>query len=75
MKLNFSKNLLNMFPSSISSKYSLTAFNASSGPLTLKVMLIVALIFVPIVIVYQFFVYKYFSGKITEKDLDYEEAY
>ena len=65
----------NMFPSSISSKFSLTAFNASSSPLTLKVMLVVALIFVPIVIVYQFFVYKYFSGKITDKDLDYEEAY
>jgi len=38
-------------------------------------MLVVALIFVPIVIVYQFFTYKMFSGKLTEKDLDYDEAY
>jgi len=65
----------NMFPSSINPEYSLTAFNSSSSPLTLKLMLIVALIFVPIVIVYQFFVYKYFNYKVTEKDLEYEEAY
>jgi cytochrome bd-type quinol oxidase subunit 2 len=65
----------NMFPSTINPKYSLTAFNASGSPLTLKIMLVVALIFVPIVIVYQFFTYKMFSGKLTEKDLDYDEAY
>lgn len=65
----------NMFPSTINRSYSLTAFNASGSPLTLKIMLVVALIFVPIVIVYQFFTYKMFSGKLTEKDLEYEEAY
>ncbi len=65
----------NMFPSSINSKFNLTAFNASSSPLTLKLMLIVALIFVPIVVAYQIYVYKMFSGKVTEKDLEYDEAY
>ncbi len=64
-----------MFPSSIKNEYSITAFNGSSSALTLKVMFIVAIIFVPIVIVYQFFVYKYFSGKITKDDLEYEESY
>ncbi len=65
----------NMFPSTINQQFSLTAFNASGSPLTLKVMLIVAIIFVPIVIVYQFFTYKLFSGKLTEKDLEHDEAY
>ena len=66
---------LNMFPSSIDPQYSLTAFNASSSPLTLKIMLVVALIFVPIVLVYQVWAYHLFSDKITEKDLALEEYY
>jgi len=65
----------NMFPSSISPEYSLSAHNASSSPLTLKIMLIVALIFVPIVIAYQVWAYTLFKGKVTQGDLDYEEAY
>ena len=39
--------------SSLNPEWSLTIFNASSTPYTLKVMTIVALIFVPIVLVYQ----------------------
>lgn len=65
----------NMFPSSIDAQYSLTAHNASSSPLTLKIMLIVVLIFIPIVIGYQIWAYKLFSGKIGAEDLDHEEAY
>jgi cytochrome d ubiquinol oxidase subunit II len=38
-------------------------------------MLGVALTFVPIVIAYQFWVYKTFSHTLTAKDLEYEEAY
>lgn len=64
-----------MFPSTLDPKFSLTAHNASSSPLTLKIMLVVALIFVPIVLVYQAWAYKTFSGKITEKDLGYDESY
>ncbi len=65
----------NMFPSSIDPKYSLTAFNASSSPLTLKIMLTVVLIFIPIVIGYQLWTYSLFRHKVTEEDLLHEEAY
>ena len=65
----------NMFPSNLNPAYSLTAHNASSSPLTLKIMLTVALIFVPIVLVYQIWAYILFKGKITKDDLNYEEAY
>lgn len=65
----------NMFPSSISPDYTLTSFNASSSPLTLKIMLIVAVLLVPVVIAYQSWTYNLFKGKVTEEDLSYEEAY
>jgi cytochrome bd ubiquinol oxidase subunit II len=57
-----------LIPSSIDAASSLTAFNSSSGPYTLKLMAIVALVFVPIVIVYQFLVYRFFRAKLTESD-------
>jgi cytochrome d ubiquinol oxidase subunit II len=63
-----------MFPSSINPSFSLTAHNASSSPLTLKIMLVVALIFVPIVLAYQIWAYNLFRGKVTEEDLAYEEG-
>jgi cytochrome bd ubiquinol oxidase subunit II len=65
----------NLFPSSIDPAFNLTAMNASSSPLTLKIMLVVVIIFVPIVLAYQFWAYKLFSGKVTEEDLSLEEAY
>lgn len=65
----------NLFPSSIDPKHSLTAMNASSSPLTLKIMLTVVVIFVPIVLAYQIWAYHLFSDKIDESDLAYEEAY
>jgi cytochrome bd ubiquinol oxidase subunit II len=43
---------------------SLTIANASSSPLTLKVMLIIAAIGVPIVLAYTAWTYKIFSGKV-----------
>ncbi len=64
-----------MFPSSINSEYSLTAFNASSSPLTLKIMLMVVLIFIPIVLAYQIWAYKLFSSKLNEQNLYNDEAY
>ncbi len=64
----------NMFPSSIKAKYSLTAFNASSSPLTLKIMLIVVVLFIPIVLAYQIYAYNLFKGTITDEDLA-EEGY
>jgi cytochrome d ubiquinol oxidase subunit II len=62
----------NLLPSSLDPAYSLTAFNSSSSPLTLKIMLGVALTFVPIVIAYQVWVYHLFRGKVKEEDLAYE---
>lgn len=65
----------NMFPSNMDPAFSLTAHNASSSPLTLKIMLVVVLIFVPIVLIYQAWTYNLFKDKITKEDLTYEEAY
>jgi cytochrome d ubiquinol oxidase subunit II len=56
-----------LFPDLIRSRLdpesSLTIFNASSSPYTLKVMTIVAVIIVPVVIAYQAWVYRVFRGK------------
>jgi cytochrome bd ubiquinol oxidase subunit II len=65
----------NLYPSSIDSAATLTAFNSSSSPLTLKIMLVVALIFVPIVIAYQTWVYFKFKDKVTDEELGSEESY
>lgn len=65
----------NLFPSSLNPAYNLTIYNSSSSPLTLKIMLGVALFFVPIIIIYQAWVYNMFKHKVTEEDLIYEEAY
>jgi cytochrome d ubiquinol oxidase subunit II len=59
----------NLIPSNIDQAYSLTAFNSSSSPYTLKVMLMVVVIFVPIVIAYQIWSYKIFSAPVTEEEL------
>ncbi len=65
----------NLFPSSMDKAYSLTALNASASPMTLKIMLIVVILFVPVAIAYQVWAYRLFSGKVTVEDLDEEEAY
>lgn len=64
-----------MFPSSLNPAYDLTAHNASSSPLTLKIILVVVIVFVPIVIAYQIWAYSLFKGKITKDVLADEEAY
>ena len=65
----------NLFPSSLDPSYSLTAFNAASSPLTLKIMLVVVILFIPLVIVYQTWTYLMFKDKLTKNDLAYDEAY
>lgn len=52
-----------LLPSSIDPAYSVTIEAAASSPYTLKIMLAVALVFVPIVIAYQGWVYRLFRGK------------
>jgi cytochrome d ubiquinol oxidase subunit II len=58
-----------MFPrvmiSSTDPAYSLTIYNASSSQYTLSVMSVIALIFVPIVLVYQGWTYYMFRKRIT----------
>jgi cytochrome d ubiquinol oxidase subunit II len=60
-----------MFPrvmiSTIDPAYSLTIYTASSSPYTLKVMSIVALIFVPVVLIYQGWSYWIFRKRIEAK--------
>jgi cytochrome d ubiquinol oxidase subunit II len=51
---------------------SMTAGNASSSPLTLKIMFIMAVIGVPIVAGYTIWVYKMFWGKV---DVDHESSH
>lgn len=60
----------NLLPSSLDAAYSLTIYNAASSPLTLKIMLTVVLIFVPLVIAYQLWAYKLFSHTIVEEQAE-----
>lgn len=64
-----------LLPSSINPAYSITIHNGASSPLTLQIMLGVALTFVPIVILYQLWMYRQFSHKVTDVELGYDEAY
>ena len=65
---------LHLYPrlmvSSLNPEWSLTIQNSSSSPYTLQVMTIVALIFVPIVLVYQGWTYWVFRKRITHKPED-----
>jgi len=54
--------------SSLNPEWSLTVFNASSTPYTLKIMTIVAVIFVPIVLLYQGWTYYIFRKRVTTKE-------
>lgn len=65
-----------MFPrvliSTLNPEWSLTIYNASSSPYTLKIMTIIALTLVPIVLLYQGWNYWIFKKRITSgKDLEY----
>lgn len=58
--------------SSLNNDWSLTIYNASSTPYTLKVMSIIALIFVPIVLIYQGWTYWVFRKRVThDSHLEY----
>jgi cytochrome d ubiquinol oxidase subunit II len=66
--------LVGLFPALIPSRMdpaaSLTITNSSSGQYTLRLMAIVALVFVPIVVVYQLLVYRFFRSKTTRKEIE-----
>lgn len=57
--------------SSLDPRFSLTIYNASSSPYTLKVMSFVALMFVPLVLAYQAWSYWVFRARVTRKHLEY----
>lgn len=61
----------NLFPSSLDPAFSLTAMNASSSPLTLKIMLGVVLLLIPLVIAYQVWAYITFSHKVETEEFTY----
>ncbi|MEW6586910.1 MAG: cytochrome d ubiquinol oxidase subunit II [Nitrospirota bacterium] len=66
----------NLIPSGLDQNYSLTIFNSSSSIYTLKIMTVVALIFVPIVIAYQIWVYRVFRRRLDVHEvLADKEAY
>jgi cytochrome d ubiquinol oxidase subunit II len=60
-----------MVPSSLDLACSLTIYNASSTPRALTVMLIIALIALPIMLVYTAYLYKIFAGKVVATEEGY----
>jgi len=58
-----------ILPSSVDPRSSLTVWDASSSHLTLFVMLVVTVIFMPIILLYTAWVYKVLWGKVTEDDV------
>ena len=53
----------------------MTVANSSSSPLTLKIMLAVALTFVPMVIAYQVWVHFLFKERLSDDEVAYEETH
>jgi cytochrome d ubiquinol oxidase subunit II len=64
----------NLIPSSLDPLFSLSIYNSSSSAYTLRIMTLVAFIFVPIVIAYKIWVYRIFRGRVTAEGvaLDHE---
>jgi cytochrome bd ubiquinol oxidase subunit II len=58
-----------VMPSSLNHAYDLTIYNACSSNLTLTIMLVVALCFVPIVLVYQGWTYWVFRKRVTRESM------
>ena len=58
-----------VLPSSVSPNLGLTAWDASSSHLTLWVMLIATIVFLPIVLSYTAYVYHIMRGKVSEETL------
>jgi cytochrome bd ubiquinol oxidase subunit II len=58
-----------LLPSSSSPSSSLTVWDASSSRLTLGIMLVAALVFVPIVLAYTSWVYNVLRGRVTAEEI------
>ena len=57
--------------STISAEYSITIYNAASSDKSLGIMLLMAAIGAPLVLLYTFFVYKTFWGKVKLDETSY----
>lgn len=64
-----------ILPSSTEPNSSLTVWDASSSHLTLFVMLVVGLIFLPIIMAYTAWVYRVLWGKVTPEDVEDPERH
>jgi cytochrome d ubiquinol oxidase subunit II len=64
-----------LLPSSLDPAFSRTAFNTCSSPLTLSIMLGVAGVMVPVVLIYQGWVYFKFAKPISLEALTEDESY
>lgn len=58
-----------ILPSSVDPRSSLLVWNASSSHLTLFIMLVCTIIFLPLILAYTAWVYKVLWGKVTEADV------
>ncbi|CAM4496507.1 MAG: Cytochrome bd-I ubiquinol oxidase subunit 2 [Legionella sp.] len=63
-----------ILPSSTHPKHSLTVWDSSSSQLTLFIMLIATVIFLPIILAYTAWVYRVLRGKVTEKTVTEQHA-
>lgn len=59
-----------IMPSSLDPKSSLTVWDSTSSQLTLEVMLVAVIVFLPIVLLYTGWVYRVLRGKVTPHVLD-----
>ena len=61
-----------ILPSSADPRSSLTVWDASSSHMTLFIMLVVTLIFLPLIVAYTSWVYKVLWGKVEKRDIEDE---
>lgn len=64
-----------ILPSSVDPRSSLAVWDSSSSHLTLFIMLVVAVVFIPIIIAYTSWVYRVLWGKVTEADITDEKRH
>jgi cytochrome d ubiquinol oxidase subunit II len=59
-----------IMPSSLDSRSSLTVWDSTSSQMTLQIMLIAVIIFLPIILIYTSWVYRVMRGKVTAAALE-----
>ncbi|WP_036665695.1 cytochrome d ubiquinol oxidase subunit II, partial [Paludibacterium yongneupense] len=58
-----------LMPSSLNPNASLTAWDATSSPLTLTIMFWVAIVFTPLILLYTTWCYRVMRGPVTEEQI------